>query len=67
MELKQFIEKALNNMSDMDGGNIEFDLAVYPVDGKLVVSSAQKAQEGLSRIKFSVKLANVCDNIENTP
>lgn len=56
MELKEFIVTVLSHIdgTQLQGGNINFDIAVWPDGKKIWVVSAHNADQGLSRIRFDV-------------
>lgn len=56
MELNKFIELALKNLSGLENGTIDFDIAAYPYGFDKVYVVDDNTTEGVSRIKFSVKL-----------
>ena len=58
MELSKFIKETLSELEkELRDGLIEFDLPVTPVENRIIMIPVGDT-EGLSRIKFTVKIAH---------
>lgn len=55
LSVKSVVEATLENLKGFQGGTVEFDLAIYPVNHPDGVRVSSGVGGSLSRVRFSIK------------